>query len=242
MYGIIGNPLEHSWSPSYFSEKFEAMGIMEIYARFELKKIEDFPRLIQQFPSIKGLNVTIPYKSSIIPYLDVLSPEAKKVAAVNCIQFANGKMIGHNTDIIGFEKSLQRFLPSHFSSQALILGTGGAAKAVAYVLNKKNIPYRFVSRSKNIKILSYQDLNDEIIKESHLIINTTPLGMYPDIAFAPQITYEQLSNQHYLFDLIYNPEETQFLKLGKQQGSFIKNGLEMLVEQAEASWEIWQDF
>lgn len=240
MYGIIGNPLDHSWSPAYFTEKFEQAGIKEEYLRFPLETIDAFPDLLQQYPALKGLNVTLPYKEKVIPFLDSLSQSALAVQSVNCIQFSQGKTIGHNTDITGFEKALNNFLPKNFQSQALILGTGGASKAVAAVLKRKNIAFRFVSRKKTSDALVYTDLNESIISLSHLIINTTPLGMWPNVNTKPELPYSSITKSHFLFDLIYNPEETLFLYTGKSQGATVTNGQEMLIEQAEASWQIWQ--
>lgn len=241
MYGIIGNPLDHSWSPAYFAKKFDQKGIQEEYLRFPLKTIDEFPDLLKRYPRLKGLNVTIPYKEKVIPFLATLSQSAITVQSVNCIQFINGKTMGHNTDVIGFENSLNHFLPYHFQSQALILGTGGASKAVAAVLKNKNIPFKFVSRKKGTDVFTYTDLSPDLISTTfRLIINTTPLGMWPNLEAEPEFPYSSLTKNHYLFDLIYNPEETQFLREGKIRGATIQNGMKMLVEQAEASWEIWQ--
>lgn len=239
MYGIIGNPLEHSWSPAYFAKKFEQLGIRATYEKFPLKDIGQFPELLQQHPKLQGLNITIPYKEKIIPYLNELSPAAAKIQSVNCVQIINGKTIGHNTDVTGFGTSLDHFLPANFSSKAFILGTGGASKAVAAVLKSRKIDFQFVSRRKQPKTLLYEDINAAVIQSHLLIINTTPSGMWPETETAPEIPYNLVTKHHFLFDLIYNPEETLFLKKGKLQGASTVNGLEMLIGQAEASWRIW---
>lgn len=238
-FGLIGYPLSHSFSKGYFSEKFQKESIFDCqYDIFPLEKIEDFVELCAQHKNIVGLNVTIPYKEKIIPFLDELDDEAKAIGAVNTIKFTNGKMIGYNTDCFGFEMSLKPLLKAHHSS-ALILGTGGASKAVEYVLKKLGISFQYVSRTKSSTSISYNDLNSFIIQHSTLIINSTPIGMYPNVDIAPNIPYDAITNQHLLYDLIYNPAETQFLTEGKIRGAQTKNGLEMLYLQAERSWEIW---
>lgn len=237
-YGIIGKKLTHSFSPQFFAAKFHREVIDAVYATFPLDTIEQFPLLLDQRPNIKGLNVTIPYKKDVIAYLDELDNDAEQVGAVNCVLIENGKKKGYNTDIIGFEKSLQPALKSHHNA-ALVLGTGGAADAVLYVLKKLNIPYQLVSRNKTVETITYEELTEEIISKHKLIINTTPLGMYPNTDSFPPLPYTALSNQHLLYDLVYNPEETHFLSFGKQQGATTINGLQMLEIQAEASWRIW---
>lgn len=237
-YGIIGKKLTHSFSPQFFAAKFHREVIDAVYATFPLDTIEQFPLLLDQRPNIKGLNVTIPYKKDVIAYLDELDNDAEQVGAVNCVLIENGKKKGYNTDIIGFEKSLLPALKSHHNA-ALVLGTGGAADAVLYVLKKLNIPYQLVSRNKTVETITYEELTEEVISKHKLIINTTPLGMYPNIDSFPPLPYTALSNQHLLYDLVYNPEETHFLSFGKQQGATTINGLQMLEIQAEASWRIW---
>jgi shikimate dehydrogenase len=239
-FGLLGKSLKHSFSPKYFAAKFEREGIENAdYKAFELPTIADFIQLRKDYPNLAGLNVTIPYKEEIIPYLDELSPEAKAIGAVNTIQFKSGKLIGHNTDIIGFQQSLLVLLEGSSPKQALILGTGGAAKAVAYSLQKLSISYHYVSRKAEDGQLSYEDLDQERIRNYQLIINTTPLGMYPKVDTAPQLSYEGISSGHYCYDLVYNPEETLFLKQAKAQAAKCCNGLAMLHAQAEAAWEIW---
>jgi shikimate dehydrogenase len=238
-FGLIGYPLSHSFSKGYFSEKFQKEKIIDChYDIFPLEKIEDFKLLCEQHQNLVGLNVTIPYKEKIIPFLDELKEDAKEIGAVNTIKFIDGKKIGYNTDCYGFEMSLKRLLRAHHTS-ALILGTGGASKAVEFVLKKLGISFQYVSRNKSDKSISYDELNENIVSSSSVIVNCTPIGMCPKIEVAPEIPYNFISNNHLLYDLIYNPEETLFLKEGKLRGAQTKNGLEMLYLQAEKSWEIW---
>ncbi|MDB5226531.1 MAG: Shikimate dehydrogenase substrate binding domain protein [Bacteroidota bacterium] len=240
-FGLIGYPLSHSFSENYFKEKFVREKITDaVYKLYPLEKIEDFILLCEKEKDLVGLNVTIPYKEKILPFLDGLHHEAEKIGAVNTIKFMNGKKIGYNTDIYGFKASLQPLLKRQHK-HALILGTGGAAKAVAYVLNELAISFQYVSRTKSKEYFSYEELNAAIMDRSKLIINTSPVGMYPQTEEAPAIPYEFITREHLLYDLIYNPEETRFLKLGKEKGAQIKNGLEMLRHQAEKSWLIWND-
>ncbi|MBL4652795.1 MAG: shikimate dehydrogenase [Flavobacteriales bacterium] len=237
-FGLIGKLLSHSFSKKYFECKFSKESIPDChYDLFELNSIEKFNDLISR-ENLSGINVTIPYKESIIPFLNELSPQAKSVGAVNCIEFLNGKLIGHNTDIYGFRKSLEPLLNRHIK-RALILGSGGASKAIKYVLSELEITYSTVSRSPQQDEFSYENLTNEIIAENLLIINTTPLGMFPDIETFPNIPYRFLTPQHILYDLVYNPAQTAFLSKGKKQGCTIKNGQEMLELQAEKSWAIW---
>lgn len=238
VYGLIGYPLSHSFSPGYFKEKFAKAEIDAVYRLFPLANIKELPKLLAEHSSLSGLNVTIPYKEQVIPFLDDIDNAAKTIAAVNCIKISNGKLKGYNTDVIGFEQSLAPLLqPQH--TKALVLGTGGAAKAVAYVLDKLNIDYKLVSSSGKIGTVAYEDISAATVDEHTLIINTTPLGMHPNIDACPDIPYSALGETHLLYDLIYNPEETTFLKRGTAQGATTKNGYEMLVLQAEASWDIW---
>lgn len=245
-FGLIGKSLEYSYSPSYFKEKFLKEDINDtLYNLYPLKSVAEINRLIDDFSELSGLNVTIPYKESVIPYLDKLDQSAKEIGAVNTIKFdlinSNLKLTGYNTDYLGFLDSLRPILEKKHN-KALILGTGGSSKAIAYALKFLNIDYRFVSRNPNDKdILDYESLNDKIIKENLLVINTTPLGMYPNEELCPPIPYQFLTIDHILYDLIYNPKLTKFLKLGQEKGSAIKNGLEMLQIQAEYSWKIWNN-
>ena len=239
-FGLIGNPLAHSFSKKYFEEKFVQLGITDAsYDLFELSSLEDFNQLITEKLPV-GLNVTIPFKEKIIPFLNEVDAEAIAIGAVNCIHFKNGKSIGYNTDVYGFEMSVKPFLENKYE-RALILGTGGASKAVAHVLKKWNIPFHFATRSPNRdNHLSYAALSAENIHFFPLIINTTPLGTFPKVDECPEIPFSSLTANHFLVDLIYNPAESLFLQKGKKAGAQIMNGKRMLELQAEKSWEIWQ--
>lgn len=239
-FGLIGKGIEYSFSRAYFKKKFEAEALPHSYVNFDLKNIDEFLSIINKTEHLKGLNVTIPYKEAVIPYLDKLSRKAKKIGAVNTIKITNkGNLIGYNTDCYGFEKSIKPFLKPHHK-KALILGTGGASKAIIYSLKRMNIEYSYVSRQKAKKVqFTYGDLNETIISEHQIIINCTPLGTHPNINECPDIPYDGITNEHLLFDLIYNPEETKFLTVGKLKGAAICNGLQMLEFQAEKSWQIW---
>lgn len=241
-YGLIGKSIQHSFSPSYFAQKFAKESIQNAqYDLFPLVQIQDFPALIKSKNNWGGLNVTIPYKEQVIPYLDSLSEEAQKVGAVNTIAFEEGKLVGYNTDVLGFEEALLSLLPTNYEGmQGLILGTGGAAKAVAYVLEKLNLSYLYVSRKEANQQLLYQQLTPAILQEHPLIINTTPVGQYPRVEEAPNLPYNLLGDNHFLMDLIYNPAETLFLERGRAQGAHVLNGLPMLEAQAEAAWRIWR--
>lgn len=239
-FGLIGFPLTHSFSQKYFTDKFLTEKIADAeYRNFPIEKIEDVQQVFEN-PNLCGFNVTIPYKVTIIPFLDELDLSASGVGAVNTVVIRNKKKIGFNTDVNGFEKSLKPLLNEHHN-KSLILGTGGSSKAVVYVLKKLEIEFQFVSRNQIANSISYDDLKPQTILEHKLIINTTPLGMFPEIQDAPDIPYSFITSEHLLYDLIYNPDETEFLKRGKQQGAAIKNGLEMLQLQAEKSWEIWNE-
>lgn len=240
VYGLIGKSLQHSFSPTYFAEKFKKEGIRDsVYRSFPLERIEDFNQLLQKENNLAGLNVTIPYKTQIIPFLDELSPQAAAIGAVNVIQFKNNQLIGHNTDVDGFQISLERHLNSEQKqSKALVLGTGGASKAVIFALESLKISYQLVSRNADANY-TYQELNADLLKEYLILINTTPLGMFPSIETCPPIPYEAIGAKHLLFDLVYNPLETVFLTEGKNRGATIVNGLEMLHLQAEKAWAIW---
>jgi shikimate dehydrogenase len=237
-YGLIGYPLSHSFSPDFFNKKFKAENIDAQYTAFPLATVSSFKDLLAAEPNLAGLNVTIPYKTSIIPFLDELSTAAEKIGAVNCIQFKQGRLIGHNTDFIGFADSLKPLLQSKHK-RALILGTGGASKAVAYALNALSIPYQYVSSSDS-SALQYAAINKKILDAHQIIINTTPLGMSPATDACPALPYHLLNENHLVYDLIYNPEQTKFLATAAAQGAQTKNGAEMLYLQAEKSWDIWQ--
>lgn len=239
-YGLIGYPLTHSFSEKYFAEKFKKEAIEDCrYDNFPIDQIEMLPALISSFENLIGLNVTIPYKQVVARYLDDLSEEADAIGAVNTIRIDGGRLSGFNTDAFGFEISLDDLLGGVIDLQALVLGTGGASKAVAYVLKQKDINYRLVSRQKSENVLTYRDITAITLNEYRLVINTTPVGMYPKIEDCVDLPFEALTEQHFLYDLIYNPELTAFLQHGKAAGARIKNGMEMLILQAEKSWEIW---
>lgn len=240
VFGLIGKNIGYSFSKKYFTDKFENEGLQNCsYENFDLQIITQFPVIIKNNPSLKGLNVTIPYKEKIIPYLDKLNKKAAKIGAVNCIKITKkGKLKGFNTDYYGFKKSLQPLLQPHHK-KALILGTGGASKAVAYALEELGIMYTFVSRSKKENVLHYKYINATTFDNYQIIINCTPLGTFPHVEEYPPIPYDYFTNNHIAFDLIYNPEATTFLNFAKARGAQTKNGYEMLVFQAEKGWEIW---
>lgn len=257
-FGLIGYPLGHSFSQKYFTDKFEKEEIKDCeYLAFPIKNLNDLPDLLKQNPDLCGLNVTIPYKIGVHYFLDKISETAKEIDAVNCIKITypnslsglfDGELLltnankpfleGYNTDAYGFEQSLKPLLKKHHA-KALILGNGGATRAVKYVLNKLEIDFKIVSRQHHHDMITYKQITQKLIESYTIIINTTPLGTFPNINECPNIPYQYLSKKHLLFDLIYNPEETTFLRKGKEQGASIKNGYEMLVLQAEKSWEIW---
>lgn len=244
-YGLIGYPLVHSFSSGYFNEKFKSENIDAEYVNFEIPSIKAFMEVVEGNTNLCGLNVTIPYKEQVIPYLDELDKStAGRVGAVNVIKIVRlpkGKMrlVGYNSDILGFTRSIQPLLkPLH--KHALILGTGGASKAVVHGLEDLGIKSTFVSREKKGKdTIGYHDITPEVMQQNKVIVNCTPVGMYPKMDCCPDIPYELLTPDHLLYDLLYNPDETLFMKKGKEQGATVKNGLEMLLLQAFASWEIW---
>jgi shikimate dehydrogenase len=239
--GLLGKNISYSFSRSYFKKKFEDENIKNTtYDNFDIESIDLFPSIIKNTKGLKGLNVTIPYKEAVLPYLDKVKKKAKDIGAVNTIKITKrGKLVGYNTDYYGFTKSLEPLLkPYHMS--ALILGTGGASKAVAYSLKKLDISYHYVSRKKSEGVsYTYETLTKSIIRQHKIIINCTPLGTYPNIDDCPNIPYDGITNHHILFDLIYNPEETKFLQLGKENKATTTNGLNMLRLQAEKAWSIW---
>ena len=233
-FGLIGKSLSHSFSQNYFNEKFYTEDINDAeYKNFELNNISEFTDLIRKM-KLSGLNVTIPFKESVIPFLDELTPQAKAIGAVNTIQFKGNKLIGHNTDTIGFLQSIYPLLNGR--NKALVLGNGGASKAIQHALKKMKIEYKIISRNSSF---DYLDISVKSIGYYNIIINTTPLGAYPKITDSPQIPYKELNENHLLYDLIYNPQESAFLHFGKTRNCSIKNGLEMLEIQAESSWNIW---
>lgn len=239
LFGLIGFPLSHSFSEKYFSDKFKREDIEETkYELYPLENIEDIRFLFEVNKDLKGLNVTIPYKETVIEYLDDLDDVAQKIGAINCIKIDEIQRVGYNTDYMGFRDSLKPLLKPHHK-KALILGTGGASKAVVYALHELGISTSIVSRTKNAADFIYQDINRSILDEHTIIINCSPSGMYPNIDQCPDIPYQLITSNHILYDLIYNPDKTLFLKNGEKQGATIKNGLEMLELQAEYAWEIW---
>lgn len=242
-YGLIGYPLGHSFSKKHFTQKFAAENRNAQYDLYEIEQIETIQSIIKD-PQLKGLNVTIPYKEQIIPYLDEIDPTAQEIGAVNTIKIDHSSdkkpiLKGYNTDVIGCINSLKPHLKPHHH-KALILGTGGVSKAIQYILTRHNIKSTFVSRTPSNTALAYEQIDDDIMQQYTLIINGTPIGMHPHTDQCPQLPYHLLSKKHLLFDTIYNPEETLFLQKGKAQQATTLNGLPMLIGQAEAAWEIWQ--
>ena len=241
-YGLIGYPLGHSFSIGYHNQRFADEGINAKYINFEISNIEQLIEVLSQNPDLKGLNVTIPYKEKVMEYLDYISPEARAIGAVNVIRVIHeGKKIvlrGYNSDVIGFTQSIEPMLES-YHKKALVLGTGGASKAVAYGLKSLGIEPVFVSRYERPGTIQYQNISPDVVKEYNVIVNCTPLGMFPKVDSCPDLPYEALDDRNILYDLIYNPDETLFMKKGAERGAAVKNGLEMLLLQAFASWEYW---
>ncbi len=245
-YGLIGYPLGHSFSRKFFTEKFATEGIDAQYLNFEIPSIEEFPEIIKNNPTLRGLNVTIPYKQQVMQYLDDISEEAKAIGAVNVVKCQLSTvncqlhLTGYNSDVIGFVESIKPLLKPHHK-KALILGTGGASKAIRYGLEKKlGMKTLFVSRSAREGMITYEEVTAEVLKEYEVIVNCSPVGMYPHVDECPALPYEALNENNLLYDLVYNPLETLFMKKGAAQGATVKNGLEMLHLQAIASWEFWE--
>lgn len=242
LYGLIGFPLGHSFSAKYFAEKFASQNIDAEYRNFAIESIKNLPKILKNNSNLKGLNVTIPYKQQVMPFLDDIDEAAKRIGAVNVICVSRKgnqtKLTGHNADVIGFTESLRPLLkPQH--TKALVLGTGGASKAVIDGLQQLGILTQYVSRTRREGIIAYDDVTPEMLEEYKLVVNCTPLGMFPKVDDAPDIPYNSLGPEHLLYDLVYNPKETLFLQKGREQGATTKNGLEMLHLQAEASWNFW---
>jgi shikimate dehydrogenase len=238
-FGLIGFPLSHSFSKGYFSNYFSTENILDTqYENFPIESIDTFKSLWENNPSLQGLNVTIPYKKLVIPFLQYPSSVVQSIQACNCIRLYDGALYGYNTDVIGFEQSLLPSLKPHHQ-KALIFGTGGAAAAVEWVLQKLGIAYQLVSRTASEGYIAYESLSPEVIEAHTLLIQTSPVGMFPNEDEAPNLPYEAITSKHHLYDLVYNPAETKFLALGAVQGATTQNGLEMLHLQADASWEIW---
>ncbi len=243
LYGLIGYPLGHSFSQNYFNQKFEAENIDARYVNFEIPEIEDLHNILARHSNLTGLNVTIPYKQQVIPLLDEMDAEAAAIGAVNVIKFIrrDGRLIlkGYNSDIVGFRDSIAPLLTEHHT-RALVLGTGGASRAIAYALRSLGIEPQLVSRKPAPGVITYGDLSPEIMETHKVIVNTTPLGMYPHVDECPDIPYNLLTSDHLCYDLLYNPDVTMFMKRSSEAGAEVKNGLEMLLLQAFAAWEIWQ--
>ena len=241
-YGLIGFPLSHSFSKKFFIEKFKNENINNVvYENFELKDLEELRLLIKNNSELKGLNVTIPYKEKALDYMDEIDNNASNIGAINVIKIVDNKLVGFNSDYLAFKDTLRKWLTADFQSKALILGTGGSSRAVSQALIDLNIDHNFVSRNKKNNYLIYDDLfkKSNLFLDYNLIINSTPLGMHPKIDSLPEIPYELISEKHYLYDLVYNPEKTKFLIKGEEKGAKTKNGLEMLYLQAELSWNYW---
>ena len=246
MYGLIGYPLHHSFSSKFFNEKFQKEGIDAEYVNFEIEHIFDLRKILVFNPRLRGLNVTIPYKEAVITFLDHISPEAREVGAVNVIKVERQskdsndyRLLGYNTDYIGFKNSIAPLINPEYHKQALVLGTGGASKAICYALDALSIAWTYVSRTLQKGALTYDMLTTEVVAENKIIINTTPLGTFPSVEDLPNIPYQAVTPQHLFYDLVYNPSETTFLRKGSQMGATIKNGTEMLEIQALAGWNIW---
>ena len=244
-YGLIGYPLGHSFSVSYFNEKFENENIDACYINFEIPTIDNLREVLDKNPELRGLNVTIPYKQQVIPYLDAVSPEARAIGAVNVIRVTHrGSKIelkGYNSDVIGFTKSIEPMLDKKWHQKALILGTGGASKAIDYGLRNLGLETVFVSRYERPGTIQYKNVTPEVVKEYNVIVNCTPVGMYPKTEVCPELPYDAMDSHTILYDLIYNPDETLFMKRGAEYGANVKNGLEMLLLQAFSSWEFWHE-
>ena len=244
-YGLIGYPLGHSFSISYFNQRFQDEGINAVYENYEIPTIEALDEVINLNPELKGLNVTIPYKEKVIPYLDSITPEARAIGAVNVIKVTHSgkdvKLKGYNSDVIGFTKSIEPMLDKNWHKKALILGTGGASEAINFGLKHLGLETVFVSRYERPDTIQYQNITPEVVQEYNVIVNCTPIGMYPKTEECPLLPYEAMDSHTILYDLIYNPDETLFMKLGAKNGAQTKNGLEMLLLQAFASWEFWHE-
>ena len=241
-YGIIGHPLGHSFSKNYFNEKFHDEGIDAEYINFDIQNIGNLPEVLATNPELKGLNVTIPYKEKVLSYLDYISVEARAIGAVNVIRVEhkgnNVLLKGYNSDVIGFTRSIEPILEK-FHRKALVLGTGGASKAVSYGLRSLGLETVLVSRFERPGTIQYKDITPDVVREYKVIVNCTPCGMYPNYEECPELPYEAFDSHNLLYDLIYNPDETLFMKKGREQGALTKNGIEMLLLQAFASWDFW---
>ena len=244
-YGLIGYPLGHSFSISYFNQKFADEGINAKYENFELRSIDQLQEVLDTNPNLRGLNVTIPYKEKVMEYLDSITPEAQAIGAVNVIRVTHQgrktKLKGYNSDVIGFTQSIEPMLDKKWHKKALVLGTGGASKAINYGLKSLGLETVFVSRYERPDTIQYQSITPEVVKEYNVIVNCTPLGMYPHTEECPLLPYEAMDHHNILYDLIYNPDETLVMTRGRERRADVKNGLEMLLLQAFASWEFWHE-
>lgn len=243
LYGLIGYPLGHSFSKQYFAEKFAREGISDcFYDAFPISAIDQFPSLIKDHPNLKGLNVTIPYKEQVLQFVTHLTPEVKAIGAANCIKIEGEQLTAFNTDVVGFERSFCKLLKPHHT-KALVLGTGGSSKAVQYVLQKLGIQFLLVTRSENTGagFINYDMIDEQTMQSYPVIVNCSPSGMSPNDHTCPNLPYQFISPQHFLYDLVYKPAKTLFLQKGEERGAQIQNGYEMLILQAEASWEIWNN-
>jgi len=243
-YGLIGYPLDHSFSKDFFNRKFKSEEIEAEYINFQIENVKELKNVLKENPSLCGLNVTLPYKTQVIPLLDEIDKDARLIGAVNVIKFIKGrfkklKLKGYNSDITGFKESIEPLLDKKIHQKALILGTGGASKAVYHGLKQLGIEVQFVSRVQEPNCITYDEVTHECIEQHPIIVNATPLGMFPHIEECPNIPYESLTSNHLLYDLLYNPDETLFMHKGKVKGATVKNGLEMLLLQAFVSWKIW---
>jgi len=239
-YGLVGKNIDYSFSKKYFEEKFKRESLDATYENFDIKSISEFKKVIKNNQKLKGLNVTTPYKEEVIPFLDELDAQAKTIGAVNTIQFKDGRLIGHNTDGFGFIKSIFTLIENHHE-KALVLGTGGASKAIVNGLKSMSIESTLVSREPSGNQIGYNQISKDMIDEHLLIINCTPVGTHPKDSECPDIPYKYLSNRHFLYDLVYNPAMTKFLALGNQKGAKITNGSQMLANQAERAWQLWNE-
>ena len=240
IFGLVGKNIDYSFSVNYFTQKFQTQNINDsIYKNFDIPDISYFPQIVKKNKGLRGLNVTIPYKTEVIPYLNKLSRKAEQIGAVNCIRITKkGNLKGYNTDVYGFRKSLYPLLETHHK-KALILGTGGVSKAVAFVLEELGIEYKYVSRNPQIGEFSYSDISKMVMQDFLIVINCTPIGTFPNFNTSPELNYDYFSSKHIAFDLVYNPAETKFLQLAKVKGAITKNGYDMLVFQAEKAWALW---
>ncbi len=240
-FGLLGYPLTHSFSQKYFTEKFVQLGLADcVYENFSLPNIDELHGVLKEHSDLRGFNITIPYKKQVLAFLHESTDAVKAIGACNCVNIKDDVFIGYNTDVIGFEQSLLPFLKSNHT-KALVFGTGGASAAVVFVLKKLGIELQFVSRTVSGNAISYEQVDESMLASHHLLINTSPLGMYPNAETFPAIPYQCLTAEHHLFDLVYNPAETKFLEKGRLQGATTQNGYEMLILQAEESWRIWNE-